>query len=83
MQLYGKTRLGFAQMCKMEHIDHLTLFTFGTRAVPGFSQCGTAVGLQCSPIDVDLTAIIDDLKPAGALSSLCVMKQALWFLDIR
>lgn len=54
----------------MAQFDHLTFFTFGTRAVPGLSQCGTAVGLQCSPVDVDLTAIIDHLQPAGALSSL-------------
>ncbi len=61
----------------MVHIDHLTFFTFGTRAVPGFSQCGAAVGLERGPVDVDLTAIIDYLQPAGALSSLCFMKQAL------
>lgn len=65
------------KMCKMVHIDHLTFFTFSTRAVPGFSQCGAAMGLQCSPVDVDLTAIIDYLQPAGAFSSLCFMKQAL------
>lgn len=52
--------------------DRPTFFTFGTGAVPGFSQCGAAVGLQCRPVDVDLTAIIDYLQPAGTLSSLCV-----------
>lgn len=58
-------------------VDHLTLFTFGTRAVPGFSQCGTTVGLQCGPVDVDLTAVIDYLQPAGALSSLCFNETTL------
>lgn len=61
----------FTEKCKMVHIDHLTFFTFCTWAVPGFSQCGTAVGLQRSPVDVDLTTIIYYLQPAGALSSLC------------
>lgn len=61
------------------HIDHLTPFTFGTWAVPGFPQCGTAVGLQCSSVDVDLTAIIDHLEPAGALSGLCVLRRASKF----
>lgn len=45
-------------------------FTFGTGAVPGFSQCGTAVRLQRGSVDIDLTAVIDDLQPAGALSGL-------------
>lgn len=49
-------------------------FTFGTGAVPGFSQCGAAVGLQCRPVDVDLTAIIDYLQPAGTLSSLYTLQ---------
>lgn len=49
-------------------------FTFGTWAVPSFSQCGTAVGLQCGPVDVDLTAIVDDLQPASALSSLYALQ---------
>lgn len=49
-------------------------FTFGTGAVPGFSQCGTAVGFQCGPVDVDLTPIIDHLQPASALNSLYALQ---------
>lgn len=59
----------------MMHIYLLTFFTFGTRAVPGLSQRGAAVRLQCCPVDVDLTAIIDYFQPAGAFSSLCFVKK--------
>lgn len=51
----------------------ITFFTFATGAVPGFPQGGTAVRLQRGPIDVDLTAVIDNLEPAGALDRLCVL----------
>lgn len=54
---------------------HFTFFTFGTRAVPGFSQGGAALGLQSGSVDVDLTAIIDYLQPAGALGRLCATEK--------
>lgn len=53
----------------------LTFFTFATGAVPGLPQGGTAVRLQRGPVDVDLAAVIDNLKPAGALDRLCVSQR--------
>lgn len=55
----------------------ITFFTFSTWTVPGFSQRGTAVRFQGSSIDVDLTAIVDHLQPAGALTRLCFRKENL------
>lgn len=49
-------------------------FTFSTRAVPGFSQCGAAVGLERSSVDVNLTSIVDHLQPARALGSLYALQ---------
>lgn len=69
----------FTKKWSAEVIDiktfYLTFFTFGARAIPGFSKCGTAMRLQCSSIYVDLTAIIDYLQPTGALCGLCYIKQ--------
>lgn len=39
----------------------------GTRAPPGSSQGRAALGLQGGSVDVDLTTVIDDSLPAGAL----------------
>lgn len=64
---------GWDWLQQQVHSNHLTFFTFATGAVPGFPKCCTAVWLQRGPIDVDLAAVIDHLKPAGALGRLCIL----------
>jgi hypothetical protein len=47
-----------------------TCFTAPTGASPGLPQGGAAVGLERSPVDVDLTPLVDHLQPACAFSGL-------------
>lgn len=60
---------------RQQRHDHFTSFTLGAGAVPGFSQRSAALRLQSGAVDVDLTAIVDDLQPAGALGGLCVSQE--------
>lgn len=49
----------------------LTDFAAFTGAAPGGSQRGAALRLQRSSIDIDLTAAILDVQPAGTLHTVC------------
>lgn len=49
-------------------------FTLGAGAPPGLSERRTTVGLECGSININLTAIIDDLQPTGAFSGLYALQ---------